>query len=198
MGKKWTEEEDNLLKAGVMELPGRTLSAIRTRRRNKGLCKPQANTNLTDEELLNLVRKYQTHNAMAYSRDQSDPSPKIVVTRFGSWEKAAQLAGLDRQVSGVRPDRETWVYLVKIQDFYKIGVTQGDVLSRFKVKGIKEVTVLDSVKMGNLGEALELEAELLNLVKPFKFRAPISEGFTECFRLGMDLGQLEQLYSTLF
>lgn len=152
--------------------------------------------NFTNEQLLDMVRKYRSYNAMHSDRQDDEPSPRIVALRFGSWSAATNLAGV-QACSGLREDRETTVYLVRIQNlYYKIGITQMSVLARFRAKGVKDVVLIDSVLMDNLTSAVELEKELLNLVKEARV-SPNIEGFTECFEVRDNLTQLSDLYAPL-
>jgi transcriptional regulator len=86
----------------------------------------------------------------------------------------------------------TTLYLVKFNDFYKVGVTQQKLKDRFS--GAPEYSIIDTMST-SLEEAWELEKAIKSVVESF---IPgdtwfIRNGRTECFKTEKQLTALEDL-----
>ncbi len=87
----------------------------------------------------------------------------------------------------------TTLYLIKFEDFYKVGVTQQKLKDRFS--GAPEYSVIDTMTT-SLEEAWELEKAIKAVVKPFipEHSWFIRNGRTECFKTEKQLTALEELF----
>lgn len=204
--KYWTEEEEALLielcksnKLSNINIPGRSKNQIRGKiehLKSKGIL-PRINTirglksDLTREELLEGVRKYVS----------CDRCPTTLATNikrvFGSWTKALEAAGISGNIGGkFDPNRTTRVYLLDFGDFYKIGITQQQIKSRFS--GAPAHTVLDYVET-DLDNAVYLEKELKKAIRLYQYIAehPWFErnGKTECFKTSQPIRYLEDIFA---
>jgi DNA-binding CsgD family transcriptional regulator/transcriptional regulator len=94
--------------------------------------------------------------------------------------KLIKAGALDPAIS---TDKATKVYLVHFleEDFYKVGITS-NVKARFQ--GYPKYDIIEVLDFETPEKAKEVEAKLLNLVKPFKYTPLIfkSYGVTECFQ----------------
>lgn len=210
---KWTNEEDEVLKnlknsgASYIEISkilSRTQDSIKSRLsklsargdiklknhpRSTFATKPLKDKIFwTDEQLLELVRKYKTQDNLNYNREDWEVSAPVIHKRFGSWSEALILAGMESNLGGWDKSRETWVYLVDFGEFKKIGITQRSIHERFS--GFPEYKILDSVLL-NFNEAWELERELIKAIEPYKVIGNLPNGNTECF--DYDCTHLEDL-----
>lgn len=207
MRRKWDIETDNTLirlrQSGkaykeIASILDRTDTSIRQRasklmKEGKLL---YTNKYLEDKDLLAYVIQYQTYWNMRLAKEASAniPHPDTIQTRFGSWAKALEAAGLDHNINSYRTDCPTLLYLIHFynEDFYKIGITQGTLKERFS--GYPKFKLIDSVMLPTYGEAKELEREALAnteqyIPDSFKQRA----GYTECFKLDQ-VRMLEDFY----
>jgi predicted transcriptional regulator len=142
------------------------------------------------EELLNIVKQYVSCEACP-SHYRSN-----IKRVFGSWTKALEAAGIPGNIGGnFCSDRVTRVYLLRFETFYKIGVTQQQVKSRFS--GAPEYEVLDILET-DLDNAVYLEKELKKAIKPFQYvvEHPWFErnGKTECFVPDIEIRRLEDVF----
>ena len=149
----------------------------------------------TNEELLEAVKEFPTVSSLfeKASEDRSYPYPERVRLRFGSWNAAKLLLGLNIcSYNGLKPDMPTILYLVKFRDFYKIGITQRTIKQRFF--SYPKYEIVDHMTL-DLEAALEIEKELLSLVSNYKvIPEDFKEGKTECFQINKELNSLEDLY----
>ena len=101
--------------------------------------------------------------------------------------KASRLItdGLLDPYSDVDRDHPCSLYLVYFieEDFYKIGITQNSINTRFK--GYPTYKIVEVLTFGNLEEAKRVEAKLLSMVKPFRYTPLVFKygGATECFQI---------------
>ena len=145
---------------------------------------------LSEEELLDQVRIY-------VSRESA---PYYIRTRvkhyFGSWTNALEAAGISGNIGGkFTQDRITRVYLLKFGTFYKVGVTQQQIKSRFS--GAPRYEILDFVAT-DLDNATYLEKELKKSIAQFQF-IPLDPWFerngkTECFIPPHPINALEEIF----
>lgn len=186
---RWSDEETELLYAlreqgktfpEISKIMGRTLESVKSRHKNQRGKYPQG-YDLRDEELLDLVRKYKVKNIINYKRLAGEPSAGVIERRFGSWSEAMKLAGVPINSGNLDLNKETLLYLIDFGHFKKIGITQKTVQERFRGFNFE---LLDLVKYDELIPAWETERELLDLVKPWKFKPIelIGNGATECFK----------------
>lgn len=192
----WTKEEEDFLissrERGLayesIELPGRTVAAIKARasklmREGRLKISRLSKYAYSDEEMLNFLREYPSSKALA--AQENVPSYDMFVVRFGSWWNALALAGIEYR-KGLQPDVSTTVYLVHFteEDFYKIGLTQAEIKTRFK--GYPIFRVLDYTTFPSLKEAENTERFLLDKVRDYWY-LPLNlqgSGHTECFQVG--------------
>lgn len=198
---EWTAEEDEELKFLRREgftineicdfMPTRTFYSIAERFNSldekKHVMKEQRFW--TDEELLDLVRRYNTLSAYssASTSNKDLPSPKTITTRFDGWRKAVRAAGLsDNKAGGMDVTKPTKLYLVKFveENFLKLGLTQRTVKQRFY--GFPKYEILFEAEY-EYATAKQKEYEWLVKLAPHKYipENPIfkGKGHTECFRL---------------
>jgi hypothetical protein len=97
--------------------------------------------------------------------------------------------------STFKPGLKTYLYLVKLGDFYKIGVTQRDIYIRFKQRGLNCITI-DYIELDNYKQALEMEKSIVNKMTKYRVGRVIAEGYTECFSYPEEIKSLAQLFST--
>ncbi len=134
----------------------------------------------SDDELLDLVRKYKSLSAMDRNKTQGEPGSHIIIHRFGSWSKACDLAGIGAVTSNLVRDRPTIVYLVDFQEFKKVGITQQTIKERFY--GYPAYTILDYKIFSNPVDACTYERLLLDKLSGFSFEPKFFPGKTECFK----------------
>lgn len=148
----------------------------------------------SDEELLNAVETYKTCDNLfeAASFNKTLPYPQRVFSRFGSWNIAKLILGLELSKVGLKPEMDTILYLIKFKDFYKVGITQRTIKQRF-IFGYEEYKIIDSIIL-DLEAALESEKELLEIVKPYKFEPINFKGYSECFKTNVELKELGDIY----
>lgn len=137
----------------------------------------------TDEELLGILREsdIKTYNHFN-SPESGTPSAVTYVNRFGSWSKAIELAGVSKNGFSMLESKETIVYLVEFNGFYKLGITQQNIKARFS--GYPCYTVILTLRFPTLSEARALERTWLNNVKEYRTLGigfPRDNGTTECF-----------------
>lgn len=135
-----------------------------------------------------LVKIMQSAPEVSYtifnSKDSTVPSATIYRKYFGSWENALNAAGI--VITNVQASsKPTTVYLVEFEGFYKIGITQQTVDQRLGKRYGKYEILLQIVTTHE--EAIKLEKQWLNNVKPFKYIPTTfpaeGRGFTECFKV---------------
>lgn len=107
--------------------------------------------------------------------------------------------GVVQSIRGARggnlsPSAKTTLYLVKFEDFYKVGITQQKIKDRFK--GAPPFILLDSFK-ATLEEAWELEKLVKSNVKQYVAEHPWFErnGKTECFKTNQPIRYLEDIFA---
>lgn len=131
----------------------------------------------TDEELLDYVKTYVSRDACPRTFSSR------VVSRFGSWTKALEIAGVIGNIGGkLCPEKETTLYLLDFGEFKKVGITQQRINQRFA--GAPNFSVVDKL-CTTLEEALMFEKAILSNVSSRQFipSHPWFErnGKTECF-----------------
>lgn len=144
---------------------------------------------LPREELLEIVRKYVSYEACPTSLASN------VKRIFGTWTKALEAAGISGNIGGkFDPNKVTRVYLLDFGDFYKIGVTQQQIKSRFH--GAPPYTILDFVET-DLDNAVYLEKELKKAVTQYVAEHPWFDrnGKTECFKTDRPISCLEDIFA---
>lgn len=137
----------------------------------------------TDEELLDIIRNsdIKTYNHFN-SPESGTPSAVTYVKRFGSWSKAIELAGVPKNGFSMLEDKETIVYLIEFESFYKLGITQQSIKARFS--GYPYYTIIFTLTFPTLSEAKTLEKTWLNNVSEYRTLGigfPRDNGSTECF-----------------
>lgn len=145
---------------------------------------------LPKEVLLDIIREYISSEACPTSYRSN------IIRVFGSWTKGLEAAGISGNIGGkFCEDRVTKVYLLKFSEFYKIGVTQQQVKSRFS--GAPEYEILDTLETG-LDNAVYLEKELKKVVRSFQHIPEHSwferNGKTECFIPPRPIQSLEEIF----
>lgn len=201
--KSWTEAEDlqliqlrneNTPYKEIERILGRGPNSVRKRATilsNKGMLRLKDHPTSTfnrkpevakrvwkDEELLDLVRKYRTQDNLNYNREIDEPSSGPIIKRFGTWTAAVEAAGILRNLGVFDPDKLTIVYLVKFEQYYKLGLTQRTVAER--LKGFPPYTIIKQIEL-NFDEAWKLERKLLRYIEPYKIVGNLPNGNTECF-----------------
>ena len=204
-GKNWTKEEDDIILKGHSPkelealLPHRSYASLKLRRSKfikegklSKLHMTVPKRSFTPEEMLDVVRKFRSCDALkrACVGDPNLPNPKTVQKQFGSWSNARKLAGVESNQFKLVDYYPTILYLVKFEDFYKIGITQRDIKSR--LWGYPPYEIIDQILFEDLEIALSIEAELLNNVSRDSSLMSLG-GKTECFRYHKDLSSLEDL-----
>lgn len=140
----------------------------------------------TRDELIEVVRSVKKRDdcPMEYRH--------YIREEFGGWAKALEVAGMKQNCGGLFDStKPTTLYLLKFDEFYKIGITQRKIEQRFR--GAPEYEVLDTY-CSDLDEILALEREILSKVEPYLpengwFKR---NGKTECF-LFRDIKTLTEL-----
>lgn len=160
-------------------------------RKGKYKTGPRTKLDLPRDTLLGIVKEYVSAEAC--------PTHYLSNIRrvFGTWTKALEEAGISGNIGGnMTRDRLTSVYLLVFDGFYKIGLTQQQIKSRFS--GAPTYTVLD-VLVTDLDNALYLEKELKKTIKRIQYIAehPWFErnGKTECFKTDQPIRQLEDIFA---
>jgi hypothetical protein len=125
------------------------------------------------------------------SADSSVPPATTYRKYFGSWSKALEAAGVtSTYVARVQQDtpkelRKVTLYLVKFEDFYKVGITQQTITQRLGGR-YPPYTIVATKDFDSRGEAKHAERCILSAVKNCKFiptNFPAEgRGFTECFK----------------
>lgn len=196
--KSWSEqEEQDLLILRDIGYKYNEISEVLGRTKNSVAVKVQNLINegraislhgsYSKEELLQVVKDYKKVTLCPYDKLYH------IKKEFGSWSQAACEAGV--QVSGLDPRINTTLYLIKFPEFYKVGITQQTVKSRFY--GVKlEYKVIDYYDT-TLCEARELEKAMLKHVSIFKYTPEelVGNGGSECFKTDQPLFQLEDIFS---
>jgi hypothetical protein len=146
--------------------------------------------NLPEEKLLDIVREYVSSEACPTSYRSN------IRRVFGSWTKALEAAGIPGNIGGnFVSSRVTRVYLLRFEGFYKVGVTQQQIKSRFS--GAPSYEILDYLET-DLDNAVYLEKELKKSIKSYQYVAehPWFErnGKTECFKTDQPIRQLEDIF----
>lgn len=196
--RKWTEEEIQILKEelsigtsheNIGLLLDRTKSSIMHKVQRLGIAKKGNSwAHLSNENMLELVRKYRT--AEEFDTNPELPGYKTVVNRFkvSSWKNVLELAGVAIS-KGTRYDhnKPTKFYILKFVDndgtiFYKFGVTQRPIRARYSYREFEIIYTLDT----SLEDALLKEAEITKIVRSYKptdkrFYKEGHGGYTECF-----------------
>jgi hypothetical protein len=138
------------------------------------------------------------------SADSNVPPATTYRKYFGSWSNALAAAGITSNSStskksfSQKETKETVVYLVKFDEFYKIGTTQQTISQRLGGR-YPSYTIVTTKSFPTLLQAKEVEKSILSLVKdckyiPTNFPAE-GRGFTECFK--PDVETLDQVLSQL-
>ena len=132
------------------------------------------------EELIEIIQQYQSRDACPGFYMSS------INKEFGSWSAGLKAAGLSSKIGGLFDStKPTTLYLLKFDEFYKIGITQRKIEQRFR--GAPNYSVLDQY-CSDLDEILSLEREILSKVERFqpKDRWFERNGKTECFLFPFD------------
>ena len=187
----WSKEEEDLL-ANNMDLSykeiasmlGRTEGSVATKAKRMGLARV-FHGNFTDEQLLAVVRKYRSRDALKYSKELI--TAKMVEHRFGGWKEALRIAGLDQNECSLLPNKDTILYLVDFGEFKKVGITQRTIKDRFR-DGYINYKILDFVTFSSLEDALDAEREILSNMEKYKYiPEDFNNGKTECFKFDCTL-----------
>lgn len=136
----------------------------------------------SDEELLNILRDSETPTYNHFIQSNDLPSAVTYRNRFGSWAKALELAGVEQNSNSLIPSKNTLVYLLEFDGFYKVGITQQALEERFM--GYPKYEVLLTLNC-TLDEARKIEKEWLANTQPYRFYGtgfPRCNGATECFK----------------
>lgn len=137
----------------------------------------------TDEELLSILRESGTPTYNHFIQSNDLPSAVTYRNRFGSWAKALELAGIERNSNSLIPSKSTLVYLLEFDGFYKVGITQQSIKERFL--GYPKYEVILTLNC-SLEEARKIEREWLANTQPYRFYGtgfPRCNGATECFKM---------------
>lgn len=205
---KWTTEEENLLINFRNE--GRSYSYIAKQLNRSEVAVKQRGSLLiragrlkgktqvakrffTSEELLEIVRNYHSHDALkrASSGNPDLPNPKTIQERFGSWAEARLLAKAGSSPGQMQKHWPTILYLVKFENYYKIGITQRTVRERFW--GYPEYELIDQILYPDLESAYNNEQNILSKVNLYDAKDLSGKGKTECFTYEEDLSSISQL-----
>lgn len=104
-------------------------------------------------------------------------------------------AGLLDPYSDIDRNHPCSLYLVYFieEGFYKIGITQNSVNTRFN--GYPTYKIVEVLTFSNLEEAKKVEAKLLSMIKPFKYKPLVFKygGATECFQLTTKINSIMDL-----
>ena len=183
----WSQEELDFIHTSIADTSYLEIATIldRTYESVKYACLKlgysKSNTiQISDEELLDLVRKYHTSTSMDRDKLPEEPGSHIIIHRFGSWPEAAKLAGISIIKHNMYKDRNTVLYLVDFNDFKKIGITQQTIKERFY--GYPEYHILDYKIFNTPTEAYDQEQQLLSKLADYKYSPKFFPGKTECFR----------------
>lgn len=196
--KAWTEqEEQDLLILRDLDYRYYEIAEVLGRSKNSVAVKVQnlisqgktisLHNSYSREELLQVVKDYKKVTLCPYDKLYH------IKKEFGSWSQAACEAGI--QVSGLDPMINTTLYLIKFEDFYKVGITQQAVKSRFY--GVKlKYSVIDYYDT-TLCEAKEMEGALLRHTAEFRYTPEElkGNGASECFKTEQPIFQLEDIFS---
>ena len=207
---KWTEEDINTLvdmrnegisMSTISEVLGRPYSSVVTRasRLIKDGVLVSRKPRLTEREIILLSdSNYLIELVKTYVSSEAAPGQvrTRVIKTFGTWTKALEVAGVSGNIGGkFCEDRIARVYLLRFEGFYKIGVTQQQIKSRFS--GAPSYEILDYLET-DLDNAVYLEKELKKSVKSYQYVAehPWFErnGKTECFKTDRPIRQLEDIF----
>lgn len=196
----WTKEQEEFLRQELKNglshesigiLLNKTKSSVMHKVQKLGIAaKGLSWSHLSDEYLLDLVRKYKT--AEEFDTNPDIPSYKTLLGRFklSSWNEVKNLAGLSIGKNAGRYDhtKPAIFYIIEFQDidgtyFKKYGVTQRSVSLRYR--GRNDFTILYE-RVIPLQEALDKEVELSQQVKKYtpkdtNFNCYGHGGYTECF-----------------
>lgn len=137
----------------------------------------------TNEELLSILRDAPTKTYNHFNEPNELPSAVTYKKRFGSWNNALDLAGIPRNGFSLVEDKETLVYLVEFGSYYKVGITQQSLESRFG--GYPDYEIVLTLNCKSLKEAKAIESEWLHNVNKLTYYAPDfprNNGSTECFK----------------
>lgn len=212
--KPWTEEEElkfiQFRESGkdnkeIALLLGKTHDSVKKKaseflnagivsgisRKGKYKTGPTTKLDLPISDLLDIVREY-------VSCESCPTHLRSNIKRvFGTWTKALEEAGIPGNIGGNScKDRITRVYLLQFQEFYKIGITQQQIKSRFS--GAPRYEILDYLET-DLDNAVYLEKELKKAIIKTQYIAehPWFErnGKTECFKTDQTIRQLEDVFA---
>lgn len=210
--KPWTEEEELLFlelrwqnkdNKEIAEILNKSHDSVKKKaseflelgiidgisRKGKYKTGPKAKLDLPRDVLLNIVREY-------VSCESCPTHLRSNIKRiFGTWTNALQEAGISGNIGGnMCQNRVTRVYLLQFDGFYKIGLTQQQVKSRFS--GAPSYSILDVLET-DLDNAVYLEKELKKTIAPMQYIAEhqwfIRNGRTECFKTDKPIKALEDL-----
>lgn len=132
------------------------------------------------EDLIKIIRHFQSRDACPNKYRHS------INKEFGSWSAGLKAAGLTSKIGGIFDStKPATLYLLKFDEFYKVGITQRKIEQRFH--GAPDYVVLDTY-CSDLDEVLSLEREILSKVERFepKDRWFERNGKTECFLFPFD------------
>ena len=174
----WSQGDLNLINSGLNlgelceKLPHHSRRAIQSKKELIGNFDDYRNW--SDEDLINIVKKYSDKNLLNKYRLAGEPSAGVIERRFGNWSLAKKSAGMDVD----KIFRPTMLYLVDFGDFKKVGITQEGLEKRFNQ--FPKYTLLDYVWVPTRIEALELEQAILKNVNKINEKL-LPNGNTECF-----------------
>ena len=198
--KRWTKEEELFLQQELEKglshesiglLLNKSKSSIMHKAQRLGISKPNTSwEHIPDEELLALVKKYQT--AEEFDTNPCLPSYKTLIRRFGvcKWNDIKELAGISTAKTTGRYDftKPAVFYIIQFEDtdstvFNKYGVTQRSIKVRYRKN--KQYNILYE-ELCSLQEALNKEIELSKCTIPYiplslDFTYKGHSGYTECF-----------------
>ena len=182
--KRWTEDEIECLREGcalnmtakeIAEALGRSVDTVKSKKIKLGLSgsttrrggtQKGTQRRYSDEDLLNIIRNMDSPSFDAVNKGGNGlPAGTTFVKRFGSWNRAMELAGIDPKVGTQVENKATIVYLVYFpgEDLYKIGITQQGSVNR-RLHGYPEYETILTLSCSMLSEAKQIEKTWLNNV----------------------------------
>jgi hypothetical protein len=210
---KWSEEDKEvarlLLEQGLLprevsaeiNIPENTINGwkvswfIRSKRSYKELY--QGTVGEVQQRLIKIMREAPEVSYNYFNSSSSNVPPATAYRKyFGSWSAALEAAGV--AATGQKQDKQTTLYLVEFDGFYKIGITQQTVDQRLGGR-YPPYKVIGTIKFESLSEAKQEEKRLLTLIKEYKYIPtdfPVEgRGFTECFKVSKN--KLEEIFVKL-
>lgn len=176
----------------ISEELGITVSAIASyiSRNHRDLLKKNP---LTEEEVLKAIELRDQGVSYSIIAEQLNKTVDHIKKKCSSLLKEGKIQNIRGARGGnMSANSPTTLYLVKFEDFYKVGVTQQKLKDRFK--GSPEYKIVDTMTT-SLEEAWELEKAIKSNVTPFNPEHSwfIRNGRTECFKTEKQLTALEDL-----